>query len=88
MGNVKNAPEIVDVNKLVPRLQKLADSGRLEEALGPHAEDLLQKAYDSQKTVGQRSTAVKVAKHAGGVLGVGGTTGALGYALAGHALNK
>jgi hypothetical protein len=87
-GNVKNAPEVVDPNKLVPRLQKLADSGRLEEALGPHAEDLLQKAYDSQKTAGQRSTAVKAVKHVAGVAGIGTVGGALAHTLAGNILNK
>jgi hypothetical protein len=87
-GNVKNAPEVVDPNKLVPRLQKLADSGRLEEALGPHADDLLQTVYDSQKATANRSGKIKAAKYVGGGVGLTTSGGALGHFLAGRELNK
>lgn len=76
-GNVKNAPEVVDPNKLVGRIQKLADSGRLEEALGSeHADSFLQTAYDAQKSLKNRGTAIKVIK---GVAKGGAVAGAIGY---------
>ena len=46
-GNNIHAPEVVDPTKLATRLQKLADSGRLQEALGDEQADaLLKTAYD------------------------------------------
>lgn len=83
VGNVKNAPEIVDPKKLVGRLQKLADTestsgvSRLEDALGKdQADALLQKTYDSVKAVGKRDTAIKVGKAVGKY---GLITGGIGY---------
>jgi hypothetical protein len=74
-GNVKNAPEIVDPKKLVNRLQKLEDSGRLSEALGDdRAEELMQSAYDSAKAFDRRGRIVRTAKTAAG-LATAGTAG-------------
>lgn len=74
-GNVKNAPEVVDPKKLVTRLQKLEDSGRLVDALGKqHADALMQQAYDSAKSAQTLSTVKKAAKVAVptvGALGLG-----------------
>jgi hypothetical protein len=72
-GNVKNAPEIVDPKKLVGRLQKLEDSGRLAEALGDdRAEELMQSAYDSFKAFERRGKYVNRAKTTAKVVGVAG----------------
>jgi len=86
-GNVKNAPEVVDPKKLVPRLQKLSDSGRLEEALGSaQADAMLQQAYDSEKALASRAAKIKVGKYVGGAVGVGSAGGALTHVLAGREL--
>jgi hypothetical protein len=83
-GNVKNAPEVVDPKKLVSRLQKLDDSGRLSEAIGDdHADILLQQAYDSAKAANSRATKVAVAKGAVKVAGYGEGLNLLGHALGG-----
>jgi hypothetical protein len=74
-GEGKHAAEVVDPQKLVNRLQKLQDSGRLEEAVGEEQADrLLKSAYDAAKaakshgkTVGRAKTAAKIA--GAGVIG-------------------
>lgn len=66
-GNVKNAPEVVDPKKLVMRLQKLEDSGRLADALGKdQADALMEHAYDSAKSARRLSAAKKIV---GGAVG-------------------
>ena len=64
-GDIKHAPEVVDPNKLVTRLQKLEDSGRLTEAIGAHGDDLLTHAYDAKQAVKSRATKFRVAKRVG-----------------------
>jgi hypothetical protein len=66
----------VDPKKLIFRLQKLEDSGRLNEAIGDHADDLMQQAYDSAKAARRLSIGKKVA------VGVGGA-GVLGHSVIG-----
>jgi hypothetical protein len=61
-GNAKNAPETVDPSKLVGRLQKLQDSGRLVEAMGEDkANALLQAAYDGYKAAANHARNMKIA---------------------------
>jgi hypothetical protein len=94
-GNAKQAAENVNPKLLVPRLQKLADSGRLQEALGDKAaDDLLGSAYKSHEAIGdladQAARRGKVARNAGdvaklatgGAIG-GGIVGAIYHALTG-----
>jgi hypothetical protein len=85
----------VDPKKLVPRLQKLADSGRLQEALGDKAaDDLLESAYRSHDAVGDlaeqaarrgevQRTASDIAKRTAGTAIGGGIVGAIYHVLSG-----
>lgn len=83
-GNAKNAPEVVDPKKLVNRLQKLDDSGRLSDAIGDdRANDLLQQAYDSAKAIKSRATKVAVVKGAASLAGTGAVGGGIIHALGG-----
>jgi hypothetical protein len=76
-GEGKHAAEVVDPNKLVTRLQKLQDSGRLEEALGEEQADaLLKKAYDAVDAAKGHAKNVTRAKTAAKYTAIG--TGALG----------
>jgi hypothetical protein len=78
-GNAKNSPEVVDPSKLVTRLQKLEDSGRLQEALGPEQADaLLQKAHDALEAMGSHGKKVKAAKTVGKYVGLPAAGAALG----------
>jgi hypothetical protein len=99
-GNAKQAAEVVDPAKLVNRLQKLSDSGRLQEALGEEqADELLQKAYDglkqgkettatNAKVTANRNLAKKVAigtaKTAGTALGLGAGAKIISGLTGGH----
>lgn len=84
-GEGKNAAEIVDPKKLVNRLQKLDDSGRLENALGrAHADALLSQAYDSAKASASKVTRQKIAIGAAKAAGLGAVgAGTLGHVLSG-----
>jgi hypothetical protein len=83
-GNAKNAPEIVDPKKLVARLQKLDDAGRLADAIGDdRANDLLQQAYDSAKAMKSRAGKVAIAKGAASLAGAGAAGGGIIHALGG-----
>jgi hypothetical protein len=76
-GEGKHAAEVVDPSKLVNRLQKLSDSGRLEAALGPEQADaLLKKAYDAVEAAKGHAKNVTRAKTAAKYTAIG--TGALG----------
>jgi len=72
------AQEVVNVNKLLPRLNQLLDKGRLETALPG---DALQKLYTAVQTSKEAAEGVhavqKFAKWAAGATGVAG--GIAGY---------
>lgn len=70
-------PEKVNTSKLFPRVQKLYDSGRLQDALGSRAADLLRAVNDShaatQLAQSWRAMAGKVGGYAAaGALPIGG----------------
>lgn len=79
-GDSIHAPEVVNPKKLVDRLQKLDDNGRLQEAIGEDGADtLIGHAYDALKSSNRRTTAGKVAK----IVGIGGGVLGGGDALLG-----
>jgi len=77
------AQEVVNVNKLLPRLNQLLDKGRLETALPG---DALQKLYTAVQTSKEAAEGVhavqRFAKWAGGLAGLGAVGG--GYAAVKH----
>jgi hypothetical protein len=77
-GDAVHAPEVVDPKKLVSRLQKLDDSGRLQEALGDEGADtLVGHAYDALKSANRRAVVGKVASKLAVPAAVAATGGAL-----------
>ena len=79
----EGTPETIDPAKLSPRLNKLYDSGRLQQALGPEGAAQLVKQVDN--ALQTKASAIKTAKlvktvgkYAGAAVGLG----ALGHAAA------
>ena len=68
-------PETVDPKKLAPRITALWKSGRLQEALGEHATDLMDYVGDAaqhQQTAIRNKMILKIGLPVLGITGVGG----------------
>jgi len=70
-----STPETVDPSKLSLRLNKMFDSGRLQEAVGPDmAESLLQHS-DNAERAGRQLKTLKTIRNVAGVVGGTGAVG-------------
>jgi len=76
-------PETIDPAKLSPRLNKLYDSGRLQQALGDEgAARLVQQVDEALRTKASALKTVKLVKNITKWAGIGGATLALGHGAA------
>lgn len=83
-----STPEMIDAKKAFTRLNRLYDSGRLQQAAGQHAEQLIQQidaAWVHSQKIAARQRALKAAAKAAGV----GAAGTAGYEVVsgGHLLS-
>ncbi|MBS1799561.1 MAG: hypothetical protein JSS95_07010 [Acidobacteria bacterium] len=72
-----STPEVIDAKKAFTRLNRLYDSGRLQQAAGQHADTLIQQidaAWLHSQKIAARQRAIKAAAKAAGV-GAAGTAG-------------
>lgn len=84
-------PEAVDPSKMFSRMNRLYDSGRLQEAVGEsHAQSLLEHANNAylqqQKILARQAIAKAVGKHSATVLGIGAAGSVAGHYI-GHLLD-
>jgi len=79
-------PEAVDPSKMFSRMNRLYDSGRLQEAVGePNAQSLLEHANNAyiqqQKILANQALAKTVGKYGAGVVGLGTAGHYIGHLL-------
>lgn len=86
IGTAAKNPEAVDPSKMFSRMNRLYDSGRLQEAVGePNAQSLLEHANNAyiqqQKILTNQAIAKTVGKYGAGVVGLGTAGHYIGHLL-------
>jgi hypothetical protein len=86
IGTAAKNPEAIDPSKMFSRMNRLYDSGRLQEAVGePTAQSLLEHANNAylqqQKILANQAIAKTVGKYGAGVVGLGTAGHYIGHLL-------